>query len=115
MGKYRKLPVEIEAEVYKEGMEDGFAEKDILRWHSWTPEDGECTVVGTERKPYVQTFGRRYFIDEGDYIITGVKDERYPCKPDVFEMTYEKVADFKPFKTFGIRCAPVHLNECDEV
>ena len=27
----------------------------------------------------------------GDYIIRGVKGEYYPCKPDIFEMTYEKV------------------------
>ena len=27
----------------------------------------------------------------GDYIITGVKGEKYPCKPDIFEQTYEKV------------------------
>jgi len=91
MAQYRKIPVVIEAEVYKEGMEDGFADKDILRWHSWTPEDGECTVVGTERKPYVQTFGKRYFVDDGDWIITGVKGERYPCKPDIFEAIYERV------------------------
>ena len=30
--------------------------------------------------------------DKGDWIIKGVKGELYPCKPDVFEMTYEKVA-----------------------
>ena len=28
---------------------------------------------------------------ELDYIIRGVKGELYPCKPDIFEMTYEKV------------------------
>ena len=27
----------------------------------------------------------------GDYIIKGVKSEVYPCKPDIFEMTYEEV------------------------
>lgn len=27
----------------------------------------------------------------GDWIITGVKGERYPCKPDIFEATYEPV------------------------
>ncbi len=27
----------------------------------------------------------------GDYIITGVNGEQYPCKPDIFEKTYEKV------------------------
>lgn len=29
----------------------------------------------------------------GDYIIRGVKGELYPCKPDIFEQTYEEVAD----------------------
>ena len=27
----------------------------------------------------------------GDYIITGVNGEQYPCKPDIFEKTYKKV------------------------
>ena len=31
--------------------------------------------------------------NKGDWIIKGVKGELYPCKPDVFEMTYEKVID----------------------
>ena len=31
--------------------------------------------------------------DIGDWIITGVKGEQYPCKPDVFEQTYELVVD----------------------
>lgn len=29
--------------------------------------------------------------DPGDWIITGIKGERYPCKPDIFEATYEPV------------------------
>jgi hypothetical protein len=29
----------------------------------------------------------------GDWIITGVKNERYPCKPDIFEKTYEPVSE----------------------
>jgi hypothetical protein len=29
--------------------------------------------------------------DPGDWIITGVKGEKYPCKPDIFGMTYERV------------------------
>ena len=28
---------------------------------------------------------------KGDYIIRGIKGEFYPCKPDIFEMTYEKI------------------------
>jgi len=30
-------------------------------------------------------------VSPGDYIITGVKGEHYPCKPDIFELTYEPV------------------------
>ncbi len=29
----------------------------------------------------------------GDWIITGVNGEQYPCKPDIFEKTYERVQD----------------------
>ena len=33
-----------------------------------------------------------YQIDhEGDWIITGVNGEKYPCKPDIFEKTYERI------------------------
>lgn len=32
----------------------------------------------------------------GDYIIIGVHGERYPCKPDIFTMTYERVSDDTP-------------------
>jgi len=32
-----------------------------------------------------------YILTEGDYIICGIKGEFYPCKPDIFEQTYEKV------------------------
>lgn len=35
--------------------------------------------------------GETYKIDEGDWIIKGIKGEFYPCKPDIFEATYEKV------------------------
>lgn len=31
--------------------------------------------------------------DIGDWIITGVKGEQYPCKPDIFEKTYERVEE----------------------
>ena len=29
----------------------------------------------------------------GDYIITGLRGEQYPCKPDIFNKTYEKVEE----------------------
>jgi len=73
--KYRKKPVVIEATqwfkigdhpaVEKHDREEGFGKVYTL--------EGEHTVT------------------PGDWIITGVKDEHYPCKPDIFEMTYEAV------------------------
>lgn len=32
-------------------------------------------------------------VNEGDYIITGIKGEKYPCKPEIFEASYDLVTD----------------------
>ncbi len=39
----------------------------------------------------IETLEGRMFAAPGDYIIKGIKGELYPCKPDIFEQTYEKV------------------------
>lgn len=41
----------------------------------------------------IKTLEGKHIASENDYIIKGVKGEFYPCKPDIFEMTYEKVDD----------------------
>ena len=38
---------------------------------------------------YIETLEGKMDIKIGDWLITGVKSEHYPCKPDIFEMTYE--------------------------
>lgn len=73
MAKYRKKPVVIEAvQWFKMGDHPGVYEHESAGGlgEIWTLE-GEMTVA------------------PGDWIITGVKGEQYPCKPDIFEMTYE--------------------------
>jgi hypothetical protein len=98
MAKYRKKPVVIEAEIYKEGLEDGFSCIPFTTLCSCVDENGfykqckNCTL-SIPKKPYIETLEGNYYINKGDYIITGVKGERYPCKPDIFEETYEKVKD----------------------
>jgi hypothetical protein len=42
---------------------------------------------------YIKTLEGVHEANIGDYIIRGVKGEFYPCKSDIFEMTYEKVED----------------------
>jgi hypothetical protein len=39
----------------------------------------------------IETLEGEHIVCPGDMIITGVKGEKYPCKPDIFEMTYLKV------------------------
>lgn len=41
----------------------------------------------------IQTLEGVMHANIGDWIITGIKGEQYPCKPDVFEQTYEPVVD----------------------
>ena len=48
------------------------------------PEDAWCEIKTLEGTMVAKT---------GDYIICGVNGEIYPCKPDIFEKTYEKVGD----------------------
>lgn len=41
----------------------------------------------------IETLEGTMHANVGDYIITGVQGEQYPCKPDIFEATYELVKD----------------------
>ena len=41
----------------------------------------------------IETLEGKMHADPGDWIITGVNGEQYPCKPDIFEKTYEPVSD----------------------
>jgi hypothetical protein len=84
MNKFRKKPVVIEAIQY----EDTFS--CALKIREWTGSvispvfvnPGECKI---------ETLEGVMNVSEGDWIIKGVNGEFYPCKPDIFEKTYEAV------------------------
>lgn len=82
--KYRKKPIIIEAEQW-------FRDKK----HPDVLEDEEMYVHngGLYARPifYLKTPRGRLIIKEGDFIITGIDGEKYPCKPDIFEASYEVV------------------------
>ena len=42
---------------------------------------------------WIDTLEDGHRVCPGDWIITGIKGERYPCKPDIFEQTYEEVKE----------------------
>ncbi len=79
--KYRKKPVIIEAILYI-GAES----------HKLYDFCGNNVEYNSDKeKFFIKTLEGDHLISEGDYIIKGVKGEFYPCKPDIFESTYEKV------------------------
>ena len=47
----------------------------------------------TDKDMYIETLEGVMHASPGDLIITGVNGEKYPCKPDIFEKTYEPVSE----------------------
>ena len=84
--KFRKKPVVIEAWQFTRANYDDGAPDFIRREASvtlWGQHGGR--VIGGE----IDTLEGVMDISENDWIIKGVKGEFYPCKPDIFEATYE--------------------------
>lgn len=86
MAKYRKLPVVIEAERFEKGNENrayNFVTCNAAA--DWNESGNPILKIQTLEGVMTATLG--------DWIIRGVAGEFYPCKPDVFEATYEPVGD----------------------
>jgi len=91
--KYRKKPVVIEAfqlEVrqlnWPQWAQDALTENVIIAHNT-----GKFANPSEETYLTIKTLEGDHKASLGDYIIRGVKGEIYPCKPDIFEMTYEGV------------------------
>ncbi len=82
--KYRKKPVEIEAEQYHE-FSSAPMSSEFHRALCGKAHDGLMGNI------HIHTLEGEMEITDKDWIIKGVKGEFYPCKPDIFELTYEKV------------------------
>lgn len=121
--KYRKRPVVIEATQWfkngdhpddyskdHEGFDGGDVriftaaerrerewEGDVVRYFRSpdTPGGNQCKQCGAimHDHGWIDTLEGGHIVCPGDFIITGVKGERYPCKPDIFESTYEVAND----------------------
>jgi len=110
MTKFRKKPVEIEATqwfkngdhpedksepVYSKDSEAFMSEGKVVRYYRRPDDDGQrkCEKCGEimHVHGWIDTLEGGHIVCPGDWIITGVQGERYPCKPDVFEATYDLV------------------------
>ena len=90
MGLYRKKPVVIEA-IQWDGSWDKM-DNISARWPELrTTHLDTHRPSRTVRRWDIGTLEGQHQVSPGDYIIKGVKGEFYPCKPDIFEMTYEPV------------------------
>ena len=111
MSEFRKKPVVIEADQWwKNGdhPEDGVGDlrRDVLTGETYEGIEGR--VVRFFRHPdypgdqqhdrcgrtwhdhgWIDTLEGGHTVCPGDWIITGIQGEHYPCKPDIFEATYE--------------------------
>lgn len=85
--KYRKKPVVVEAVQFTQMMMDG-----LKCWPEGVEEVGNGNGI-TNTKPIIRTLEGVMGVSVDDWIIKGIKNEFYPCKPDIFEATYEKVED----------------------
>ena len=84
MSKFRKIPIIVEAFKWtgdQEQIEDP-------EWIIEALKSG-CAFFKFKRF-FIKTLEGNMEVSQGDYIIRGVKGEIYPCKPDIFEMSYEK-------------------------
>ncbi len=86
MGQYRKNVI-IEATQFLPS--EGIWPEGILSWDSTDihpqPRDGSWG--------YIETLEGPLHVQSGDWIITGIQGEKYPCKPDIFLATYEAVQE----------------------
>lgn len=85
--KFRKKPVVIEAtQWFMDGDHPAVEWRDSYTQHKNTPG-----IIRVTKIPIIKTLEGQMEVTPGDWIITGVKGEHYPCKPDIFEATYERV------------------------
>jgi hypothetical protein len=112
--KFRKKPVVIEAfqwfmngdhpedDVFRPFEDTGVVPKapregKIVRYFRHPDMPGNVVCGNCEQTMHfhgwIDTLEGGHNVCPGDWIITGVKGERYPCKPDIFEMTYERVEE----------------------
>lgn len=74
MPKFRKKPIVIEAEQFRS---DAVTYIEGVYWMNGMPR--------------INTLEGPLKVSDGDWIITGIKGQKYPCKPDIFDATYDLV------------------------
>lgn len=86
MPLYRKKPIVIEAHLWEGDY------KNAMRIMEWSGNQVVLIDVGSDNEALlIKTLEGVMTGSKGDFIIRGVQGEYYPCKPDIFETTYEEL------------------------
>jgi hypothetical protein len=108
MPLYKKKPIPVECHQWFQNGDhpQDFSDRDndkgamlregmVVRYyrHPLVPGDKPCEQCGKPHHVHgwIDTLEQGHRVCPGDWIITGVNGERYPCKPDIFAKTYELV------------------------
>ena len=89
--KFRKKPVVIEAILYTEDSRDA-----VIAWGYPHIQSQSIDDDGAEYELMnlrIPTLEGTMILRPGNWLIRGVNGELYPCKPDIFDATYERVSD----------------------
>ena len=88
--KFRKKPVVIEATNW-DGTLNGMLEIKAMFPELQTLSTENNKLRNEVNHWKIETLEGGHYVSKGDWIIKGVKGEFYPCKPDIFVMTYDLV------------------------
>ena len=95
MSRYRKKPVVIDAFRMIDNDWPGWFHEAVCMGNAElvSPKNVTCTLGDEISYAIIHTFEGDHRAGLDDYIIRGVKGDLYPCKPDIFEQTYERVEE----------------------
>lgn len=86
--KATKKPVTIECFIYDGDLKSSDGKFYVPEWAQKAYEDGTI-FFKDQGEMYIKTLEGDHHASVGDIIIRGVNGELYPCKPDIFEKTYD--------------------------
>ena len=104
MRKFVKKPVVVEAYQFDGNIRsiDNFPISEVGKFKV-SSENGQYYLIIPTLEGYMKAVA-------GDWIIKGVKGEYYPCKPDIFEQTYDVVENAERPQTFGEKAVGITFN-----
>lgn len=102
---YRKKPVVIAAIQY-----DGTNSGAIADAFGTSDSTGKVILSFKGDDFIISTLEGDMKVSQGDYVIRGVNGELYPCKPDIFEKTYDAAPAQSQAQTFGQKAVGLSFN-----